>query len=101
MKEREQHLPDSCLLSKMTNKHIYSMEECEALCNRLAIMVCGQFMCMGGIHYLKQKFGQGFTIMVKLRANEFNEGNVNTLKNQIQHNFKSGCVLKDEHQVSF
>ncbi|KDR09441.1 hypothetical protein L798_00662, partial [Zootermopsis nevadensis] len=45
----------------------HSMEECEALCNRLAILVDGQFVCMGGIQYLKQKFGQGFTVMVKVR----------------------------------
>ncbi len=43
------------------------MEECEALCNRLAIMVNGQFRCLGGPQHLKNKFGQGFTIIVKLQ----------------------------------
>ena len=33
----------------------YSMEECEALCTRLAIMVNGQFKCLGGIQHLKTK----------------------------------------------
>ena len=46
---------------------ILSMEECEALCNRLAIMVNGQFRCLGGPQHLKNKFGQGFTIIVKLQ----------------------------------
>jgi ABC-type multidrug transport system ATPase subunit len=46
------------------------MEECEALCNRLAIMVNGQFRCLGGPQHLKAKFGQGFTVIVKMhRAN--------------------------------
>ncbi len=34
------------------------MEECEALCDRLAIMVNGQFRCIGGPQHLKNKFGQ-------------------------------------------
>ncbi|PNF40610.1 ATP-binding cassette sub-family A member 3 [Cryptotermes secundus] len=76
----------------------HSMEECEALCNRLAIMVAGQFVCMGGVQYLKQKFGQGFTIMVKLRAVEADKPIIRRLKREIKGNFSSGCVLKDEHQ---
>ena len=33
-----------------------SMEECEALCTRLAIMVNGRFKCLGGIQHLKNKY---------------------------------------------
>lgn len=76
------------------------MEECEALCNRLAIMVGGQFVCMGGIQYLKQKYGQGFTVMVKLRVTGTREETVELLKNEIENNFNTGCILKDEHQVN-
>ena len=43
------------------------MEECDELCGRLGIMVNGQFQCFGPTGYLKQKFGQGFTILVKFR----------------------------------
>ena len=42
------------------------MEECEALCTRLAIMVNGQFRCLGSTQHLKSKFGDGFTLIVKL-----------------------------------
>ena len=31
----------------------HSMEECEALCDRLAIMVSGQFQCLGGPQHIK------------------------------------------------
>ncbi len=31
------------------------MEECEALCTRIAIMVNGNFKCLGSIQYLKNK----------------------------------------------
>ena len=41
----------------------HSMEECDELCGRLGIMVNGQFQCFGPTRYLKQKFGQGFTIL--------------------------------------
>ena len=47
---------------------VSSMEECEALCDRLAIMVNGQFQCFGTNTHLKNKFAQGFTILTKLKA---------------------------------
>ena len=34
---------------------ICSMEECEALCGRLAIMVNGTFKCIGSIQHLKNR----------------------------------------------
>jgi hypothetical protein len=45
----------------------FSMEECEALCTRLVIMVNGQFQCLGSIQHLKTKFGEGYTLIAKLR----------------------------------
>lgn len=44
----------------------HSMEECEALCTRLAIMVNGQFKCLGSIQHLKNKFGKGITLQAKV-----------------------------------
>ncbi|KAL7057440.1 hypothetical protein AAHC03_019317 [Spirometra sp. Aus1] len=40
----------------------HSMEECEVLCNRLAIMVAGQFRCFGTVSRLKERFGEGYII---------------------------------------
>lgn len=37
----------------------HSMEECEALCSRLAIMVNGRPRCLGSPQHLKNKFSQG------------------------------------------
>ena len=42
------------------------MEECEALCTRLAVMVNGRLKCLGSTQHLKSKYGQGYTLMVKL-----------------------------------
>lgn len=42
------------------------MTECEALCTRLAIMVNGRMACLGSSQHLKNKFGQGYTLKVKV-----------------------------------
>uniref|UniRef100_A0A8B9DPT7 ATP binding cassette subfamily A member 4 n=1 Tax=Anser cygnoides TaxID=8845 RepID=A0A8B9DPT7_ANSCY len=46
----------------------HSMEECEALCTRLAIMVKGTFKCLGTIQQLKYKFGDGYIVTLKIKA---------------------------------
>ncbi|XP_048020053.1 retinal-specific phospholipid-transporting ATPase ABCA4 isoform X1 [Megalobrama amblycephala] len=46
----------------------HSMEECEALCTRLAIMVNGTFKCLGTIQHLKYKFGGGYVVTMKIKA---------------------------------
>lgn len=63
----------------------HSMEECEALCTRLAIMVNGKFKCIGSIQHLKSKFGAGYTIMAKL--NIFDEDRVKAFYSLIQKSF--------------
>eukprot|EP00041_Stephanoeca_diplocostata_P037453 m.1419052 g.1419052 ORF g.1419052 m.1419052 type:complete len:1793 (-) comp25039_c0_seq8:263-5641(-) len=46
----------------------HSMEECEALCHRLTIMVGGRLMCIGSPGHLKNKFGQGFHLTAKIKS---------------------------------
>ncbi|TMW69302.1 hypothetical protein Poli38472_001458 [Pythium oligandrum] len=46
----------------------HSMEECEALCSRVGILVQGQLKCLGSVEHLRQKFGRGFTVDVKLES---------------------------------
>ncbi|KAI8435956.1 hypothetical protein MSG28_004122 [Choristoneura fumiferana] len=48
----------------------HSMEECEALCSRLTIMVNGQFQCLGTPQHLKTKFSEGFTLTIKMKMDE-------------------------------
>ncbi|XP_008435868.1 cholesterol transporter ABCA5 isoform X1 [Poecilia reticulata] len=43
------------------------MEEAEAVCDRVAIMVSGQLRCIGSIQHLKAKYGQGYSLELKLR----------------------------------
>ncbi|KAH7728597.1 ABC transporterATP-binding protein [Aphelenchoides avenae] len=44
----------------------HSMEECEVLCTKTAIMVDGQLRCIGSIQHLKERFGDGYTLALKL-----------------------------------
>ncbi|XP_065346180.1 phospholipid-transporting ATPase ABCA3-like [Cloeon dipterum] len=83
----------------------HSMDECEALCSRLAIMVAGKLVCLGPIGHLKNKFGQGYTLMVKVQmavSNNDDEATslavtqLSNLKNDIQMKF-APCELIDEH----
>ncbi|KUF93746.1 Sulfatase protein [Phytophthora nicotianae] len=44
----------------------HSMEECEALCSRVGIMVGGRLRCLGSVQHLKSRFGDGLVFDVKL-----------------------------------
>ena len=54
------------LSSTMVNRAVilttHSMEECEALCSRIGILVLGKLKCLGSAQHLKTKFGEGFQI---------------------------------------
>ncbi|PIO12384.1 hypothetical protein AB205_0039100, partial [Aquarana catesbeiana] len=43
------------------------MEEAEAVCDRVAIMVSGKLRCIGSIQHLKSKFGKGYLLEIKLK----------------------------------
>ena len=75
------------------------MEECEALCTRLAIMVNGEFKCLGSPQYLKNKFGEGYSLMAKVVGDDQEEleSNTQSLMTFIEESFE-GCELKDMHQ---
>ncbi|GFT89233.1 ATP-binding cassette sub-family A member 3 [Nephila pilipes] len=57
----------------------HSMEECEALCSRLVIMVNGRLCCLGSPQHLKSKFGEGFSLVIKVGQQALND--MNPLKN--------------------
>ena len=45
----------------------HSMEECEALCTRIGIMVGGVLRCLGSGQRLRSRYGKGFQIEVRLK----------------------------------
>jgi ABC-type multidrug transport system ATPase subunit len=48
------------------------MEEAEALATKMAIMVSGKFKCFGTSQQIKQNFGQGFYIEIKVDVEKIN-----------------------------
>ena len=61
---------DCIVAAKGKNKSIvlttHSMEEADALCDRLAIMARGKLRCIGKAAELKKRFGAGFTLTVSV-----------------------------------
>ncbi|XP_070532576.1 ATP-binding cassette sub-family A member 2-like [Ptychodera flava] len=71
----------------------HSMEECEALCTRLAIMVNGHFKCLGSIQHLKNRFGDGYTVTIRLKGSR---PNLQPVMRYFMRAFPS-AVLKEKH----
>uniref|UniRef100_A0AAQ4QS35 P-type phospholipid transporter n=1 Tax=Gasterosteus aculeatus aculeatus TaxID=481459 RepID=A0AAQ4QS35_GASAC len=75
----------------------HSMEECEALCTRLAIMVNGSFKCLGTIQHLKYKFGDGYVVTMKIRAAKPGcAPDLNPAEAFMESNFP-GCIQREKH----
>lgn len=67
----------------------HSMAECDALCSRLAIMVNGQFMCLGTTQHLKNRFGGGYTLQIKVTK----DSDLSSVMEFVEKNFLN-CILK-------
>lgn len=70
------------------------MEECEALCSSMAIMINGKFKCIGSAQHLKTRFGVGYTLSIKIKEEKHDD--VERLKDYIIGNF-SDAILKENH----
>lgn len=87
------------------------MDECEALCTRIAIMVAGEFKCLGSVQHLKNKyktffndsmnfylnnsrFSKGFILTIKM--SQENEAQVYEMQNRVHYLFPS-VVLKEKY----
>jgi hypothetical protein len=70
----------------------FSMEECEVLCSSIAIMVNGCFRCFGSTQHLKNRFGDGYTIKIRLKSS-LNS----SLDQTILDCFSSNFILKERH----
>lgn len=57
------------MLKQLRNSSIllttHRMDEAESLCDKIAIMINGKFVCYGSPGHLKQKYGQGYEIIVR------------------------------------
>uniref|UniRef100_A0A8C9LAW3 Cholesterol transporter ABCA5 n=1 Tax=Pavo cristatus TaxID=9049 RepID=A0A8C9LAW3_PAVCR len=62
------------------------MEEADAVCDRVAILVAGQLRCIGTVQHLKSKFGRGYFLEMKLKDTADIQ-QVEYLQRQILHIF--------------
>jgi len=74
----------------------HSMEECEALCNRIGIMVNGRLVCLGSASQLKAAHGYGYQFEVTFASSaNLSEAHAN-LRSFLQKQFPDG--LRDEEE---
>lgn len=77
----------------------HSMEECEALCTKLAIMVKGEFRCLDSPQSLRSKFSEMCTLTAKVRMDQ-SEDTPEKFKEFIAATFP-GSIINQEHQGIF
>ena len=46
----------------------HAMDECEALCERVGMMAEGKLRCLGSAQHLKERFGSGYAVDIKIAA---------------------------------
>ncbi|CAL4122302.1 unnamed protein product, partial [Meganyctiphanes norvegica] len=71
----------------------------EALCSRIIIMAKGRLRCCGSSAHLKAKYGEGFSLQVKLKTDDADQYDnlVKKLKTDIQRNLTNSKIV-DEHR---
>lgn len=69
----------------------HSMEEVEALCTRLGVMVSGRMQCLGSSQHLKGRFGGGYQVEVRCLG-----GGVNECLSMLLHSL-SGASVAEQH----
>ena len=72
----------------------HRMDEAESLCDNIAIMINGRFVCYGSTGHLKNTYGQGYSITLKhLQAKDEFVNWICTSYNFLQH---ENSVVTDE-----
>ncbi|KAL2633831.1 hypothetical protein R1flu_005310 [Riccia fluitans] len=72
----------------------HSMEECEALCGRVGVMVSGSLMCLGSIQHLKSRFGSGYNLEMRYRRSE----DIQKIHEFVSRSFP-GSKLDEQHST--
>lgn len=81
----------------------HSMEEAEALCDRMTIMVKGRLKCIGTSSWIKNKFGDGYELEIKVQIPGQNA--INRYKSKLEEmvgdeNVKKGELDKALDEIS-
>ncbi|XP_069935833.1 cholesterol transporter ABCA5 isoform X2 [Cherax quadricarinatus] len=75
----------------------HSMEEADALCARIGILVQGSLRCVGAIQHLKNKYGGGYTLEIKIKHEECSA--VKEFKTPPDGIKQSGSIMEQVHNI--
>lgn len=76
----------------------HDIKEGEALCHRIGMLIDGKFQCLGSPTHLKQKFGRGYKLIIKLVPGPAeNQDYVSSLSRTVIEVF-SPCSLRDRRR---
>ncbi|RWS12259.1 ATP-binding cassette sub-family A member 1-like protein [Dinothrombium tinctorium] len=78
----------------------HNMDECEALCGRISIMVSGELKCIGNFQHLRQKFAQGYTLKIKAKREQLKPDYIEALKMHLSTRIPS-AKLKYTNETIF
>ncbi|CAK9289939.1 unnamed protein product [Gordionus sp. m RMFG-2023] len=96
----------NCILELLANNKCilftsHSMEECEVLCSKIAIMVNGKIQCIGSLQHLKSRYGEGYFVTVKLKVDALSPyyvtSHADLFINYLQSIFPV-CSIKEKHE---
>lgn len=80
---------------------IFSLKECEILCDRVTVLQNGILKRIGSVTSLKKQYAVGFTLLVKLRNVSNISEKVDSLIDAILKAFRNDQgFLKDQRVVS-
>lgn len=72
----------------------HSMEEAEALCTKMGIMVGGNFKCFGSSQHIKDKYGDGYEFEIKIKSLE--EAEIMQIKNNYPNIVRGDTMTLDD-----
>ena len=86
------------VIHKLTSKNgsnsvimtTHAMDEAETLCKRMGIMVNGEFVCLGSSNYIKETYGYGYEIDIRIKP--FEQEKLNEILNSLG--------LKRNHKIT-
>jgi len=76
----------------------HSMEECEALCQNIAIMVSGRLKCLGTAQHLRSRYGDGYQLDINVNVDQNNKQRaveqVKNVKAFVESRFTGSVLLE-------
>lgn len=77
------------------------MDETEALCTKIGIMINGELKCIGSLQHLKNRYGEGYTLLVKIKSSTAHESpqktNLNEFIRFVFESFENTELKENRH----